>query len=265
MTDEPPSLVDAWVRKHRPAYPIVCLKDRALEEFLGVQFFPTAAVIAPDGKLLYSGSAGSVGGPLGKALDEAEKGPLFPKAFEKACALMRAEAWDESYAVLLELIEKGRLEDAERETAARLQAYLEELAAGALAQATKLLDEGRVLHALESVQVFAEADPPFPATADCAALLERIEAVPELKKELAGGKLLQKAEALEEELEFLDAFKAYRSIIKKYRGTRVAVLAEERARALMEGGQPGWSAHCQSCRMHEDRRACERHREKLKL
>lgn len=265
MTDEPPSLVDAWVRKHQPSYPIVCLQDRKLEEFLGVQFFPTAAVIAPDGKLLYAGSAGAIHTPLSRAMDEAEKGPLFPKALEKACELMREEAWDESYAVLLKVIEKDRLEDAERETAKRLQAWLEGLAAGALTEGTKLLEEGRVLHALERVELFAEADPPFPASADCAALVQRIEAVPDLKKELAGGKLLQKAEALEEELEFLDAFKVYRSIFKKYGGTQVAALAEASARALIEGGRPGWSSQCPSCRRDQDKRACEKHAEKVKL
>ena len=54
MTDESPDLVDKWVKQYKPSYPIVILKSGKFEDFLGVKFFPTAAVIAPDGKLLYS-------------------------------------------------------------------------------------------------------------------------------------------------------------------------------------------------------------------
>ncbi|MCZ6596803.1 MAG: hypothetical protein O7B99_04120, partial [Planctomycetota bacterium] len=73
VTDEDPALVDKFVQKFKPTYPIVILKSNDFEGFLGVEYFPYGAVIAPDGTLSFSGRAYDMGGAVGKAMSKAKK------------------------------------------------------------------------------------------------------------------------------------------------------------------------------------------------
>ena len=92
MTDESPELVDEWMKRAKPAYPIAILKNGdQFENFLGVKYFPFCAVIDPEGRLAYSGSAGAEGKCLDEALGRAKKVPLVPKSFAKAAKLMQSE------------------------------------------------------------------------------------------------------------------------------------------------------------------------------
>ena len=113
MTDESPALVDAWVKKHKPSYPIAILKNGKFERAIGTEFFPYGAVIAPDGKIAYSGSVGMISGPLNEALSKAEKGSLFPKSIAKATKLMRANELDKSYGEILKLLAGGKVSEAD--------------------------------------------------------------------------------------------------------------------------------------------------------
>lgn len=262
VTDESPALVDAWVAKNKPSYPVVILKSGKFESFLGVQFFPTGAVIAPDGKLLYSGSAGMVSGPLGDAMSKAEKGSAFPKCLAKASKYMRENQLAESYAEVLELLE-GTLDDADRPFVERFKTYLKAQASDALSDGKALVEAGYVYEALNRVEDFAEAEPAFPATPDCRALVTSLRELPEFKDEMKGGEKLLEARQHEDAGEYEDAVKVYKAVYKKYDGTRIAANAREAARDLVDRGMPGYRASCQDCR--QGRRACDKHHEDVKL
>lgn len=266
VTDEPPSLVDGWVKDVKAEFPIVSLKDGGFEDFLGVRFFPTVAVIDPEWKLAYSGSSAGYGDALDAALDRAERSPLFPKVFKKVTKSLREGEYGDAYDELLKLLEKEKLEgDEEVEVGGRLRAYLEGLAADALSGARELVEGKRVYEAVLLAEPFAEAEPAFPATPELAAFLEELEADPNYKREIAGGKKFLDAEEEENAGEFLDAFKAYRSIWKKYEGARVADLAHEKAKLILDEGRPGWEQHCDVCRQSRSYTACPKHREKVSL
>ena len=262
MTDEPSDLVDSWVAKNKPSYPIAILKDKKFEDFLGVRFFPTGAVIDPEGKLLYAGSVGELSGPLGDAMSEAEKGPLYPKVLAKAVKYLRAGDLDKSYGELLKLLESGKVEEADLAAVTRFREYLEGLAAAALQDGKKLFDEGFVLRSVREIEPYAESQPPFPATAECRAFLTRLEELPAFKAEMRGGELYAEAEALKDSMEFTDAVKAYKSVYKKYDGTLIAEKARNEVDELVKKGMPGYAPYCDSCR--SDGRACRKHREEVK-
>lgn len=265
VTDEPPSLVDEWMDKVQPEYPIVCLKNGDLEKFLGVQFFPTAAVIAPDGTLAFSGSAGAVAGPLGKALRDATKTPLFPKVFKKVSKALREGDYEKSRAELAKLIERGRWDEGEEAAAAQLLQYHEDLAVEALARAETSKKARRVYDAVQALAPFAEVEPELAVSAKLRAFLAELEAMPDYSKEMSGGEDFAEAEALERSYEFEDAFNAYKSISKKTEGTWIGELALEHARRLMDSGRPGWSQHCNACRASRQQSACEKHQKKVRL
>jgi hypothetical protein len=263
VTDESPALVDAWVKKHKPSYPIVILKDGKFENALGVDGFPFAAVIAPDGTQSFGGRVGMMSGPLSDALSKAEKGSLFPKSLAKATKLMRENELDKSYGEILKLIEGGKVSETDMPAVEGFKVYLESQAAMALTDAKKFQEDGLLYMATLRLEAFAEAEPPFPATADCLALQASLEAVPDFKKEVKGGKAYMEAKQEQDAGEYTDAVKGFKSVYKKYAGTRIADRARADAQEIVDQRKTGYKSHCTGCR--KARRACEKHYEEVKL
>lgn len=265
VTDESPALVDEWMERVQPEYPIVCLKDDAFEKFLGVRFFPTGAVIDPDGKLAFAGSAGAVEGALGEAMRKTSKSPLFPKVFKKVTKALREGDYAKSHGELVKLLERGRWDEGEESLARNLKQHHEDLAADALAEARQWREDNRIYRAVQVLAPFVDVDPPFAISGDARAFLQELEALPEYELEMSGGEDFAEAEALEDASEFEDAFDAYRSIAKKASGSRIGNVALENARRLMESGQPGWSESCGACRASRGQKACSKHEKKVRL
>lgn len=263
MTDEDPALVDAWVKKNKPSYPVAILKSGKFERAIGVEYFPYGAVIAPDGKIAFNGSVGMISGPLGDALSKAEKGSIFPKSIGKATKLMRDGKLDKSYGEILSLIEAGKVSEADMPAVEGFKLYLEDQAATALADAKKFQEDGLVYMATQRLEPFAEAKPPFPATADCLALLTTLEEMPDFKKEVKGGEAYLEAKQEADAGEFTEAVKGYKSVCKKYAGTRIADRARADAQEIIDQRKTGYKAHCMDCR--KSQRACEKHYEEIEL
>jgi hypothetical protein len=266
VTDEEPSIVDPWVKRVKPGYPMAILKRETLESVLKVDAFPCEAVIDTEGKIAYSdgyGRKGS-GGALSAAMKKATKGPLWPKKLAKVSDLIATGQLDKSYAELKKA-QAGADEFTPEEKAAfdKLQAFLEGAAAEAHTEGRALLDAGYVLNARTRIEPFAKAEPPFPATADCVKLLAELEAVPEYKAELKAGEKYLEAQELERAGEYLDAFKAYKAIVNGFEATKMAGIARTEAEQLITEGKPGYDRNCQDCRAAK--RACADHAEKVKL
>ena len=116
---------------------------------------------------------------------------------------------------------------------------------------------------MRALQPYSSAAPPFPTTADSLALVKELEALPDFKKEVAGGELFLEAETLEGDGEYLEAFETYKSAAKKFAGTKIAANAKAAAEKLRTEGKPGFESACDDCR--KERRACAKHKEDVKL
>jgi len=263
VTDEKPELVDKWMADVQPTYPVVILGSGDFESFLEVKFFPTAAVITPEGELSFSGSSSEVAGPLSEAMSRAKKGSLWPKSLSKVVKALEAGKTDAAYGALLKLLDGGKLGEADGTIAGQFRSYLEGQAALAHEAGRKLLDEGFAWRAAGKVELYAEAKTPFPASADCAALLAEIAALPSFKKEMKGGELFAEAEALLDERDYTAAIKAWVSITKKCKGTRIAEHARARAAELARKGMAGYKSTCERCQ--QAKQACSKHAETVKL
>jgi hypothetical protein len=263
VTDESPALVDAWVKKHKPEYPIAILKSGKFENAIGVDGFPYGAVIAPDGTQSFGGRVQMMAGPLSEALANAEEGSLFPKSIAKATKLMRENELDKSYGEILKLLAGGKVSEADMPAVEGFKAYLEDQATLALSDAKKFQEDGLLYMATQRLEAFAEAEPPFPATADCLALQTSLEAVPDFKKEVKGGKAYMEAKQEQDAGEYTDAVKGFKTVYKKYDGTRIADRARADAQEIVDQRKTGYKAHCMDCR--KARRACEKHYEEVKL
>ncbi|NOT28933.1 MAG: hypothetical protein HOP15_00635 [Planctomycetes bacterium] len=261
MTDESPELVLDWIAKAKPSYPIALTRG-AFENQIKVPHFPYCAVIGPDGNIAYAGNKGGEEGALENAFASAKKEPFWPKSLAKLTKLMTGDPI-KAYGELKKLTEGGKVSETDKAYVDGFVAYLEERANVALADARSFREKGHVFKAVRKIEAYSTAQPPFPASADSAALLKELQALPDFKKEFGGGEAYAAAEAFEKDREFLDAFESFKSVAKKFAGTKVAENAKVQAERLRSEGLPGYEPACESC--GKGKRACTKHKKEVKL
>jgi hypothetical protein len=261
VTDEEPEVVEKWLARAKPSYPIAITKG-AFESQIGVPHFPYSAVIGPDGNIAYAGDSGMGENQLDDALAKSKKQPLWPKSLGKVTKLMMGDPI-KAYGELKKLIADAKVSEAEKPYVDSFVAFLEGQAQQALEDARSLRDSGLVLKALRKVEAYSTSVTPFPSTPDCATLVKELQAFPDFKREIAGGEAYLAAEKLEKEDEYLDAFEGYKSVSKKFAGTKIADNAKFKAEKLRTDGLPGYEPNCNDCR--RAKRACDKHREDVKL
>ena len=263
VTDEKVSLVDKWVAENKPDYPIVILEDGTLEDALGVAFFPTAAVVDPEGFITYSGDSRSYSSPLKAALKNAKKGSVVPKAFNKFTKELKAGETGKAYDIVVGMVEAGKLEGSDLAWGRKLQTWLESEAKSALVQAKAKLEEGWYFEAFHLVAELDGSKVGYPNQAEVQSFLSEMEAADGFSTEMKGGKMFEEVEELKAEWEFTKAVNSYRRIYSKYPDSRIAVHARAAAEKIVDDKLPGLKKTCQKCsRKH---RACSKHIEKVKL
>ena len=262
VTDEETALVNDFVAEFGVTHPLVILKGGELESLIGVQGFPTSAVFT-NGVMTWTGHPSESGSAVSGALKQTSKGSIYPKALTKVRSLMRADRPAEAYAEILKGEPKYSADDAP--WAARVKLYIEQQAAGALESAKADLAAGFVSRGVGRVAPYGGEASALPLAAEINAWLLQIQTdTPNYAKEVAGGAAFEKAEAMEKQELFSEAFDAYKAMLGKYKETRIGAHAEESARAILEGGKAGFNPNCEKCD-GKYRRACSKHLEKKKL
>jgi len=265
VTDEKESLVDAWVKKHKPTFPIAILADDSFEKAIGVKGFPTVAVIEPGSKLAYAGYLGKEKEPLKQAIAASDQKPLFPERLDETRRLLQEGTLTEAYVAA---IKANGFEDHDESQAVWTRAfrkYVEDKAAELLTKANKAVEDGVIYRAVDLATPIAESKVAFPATPKAKELLASLSALETYKDELKGGAAFEKAAEKEREGDYFDAAKAYLKISKKrsWADTKIAQAALARAKKLAEEGRLGYRASCNNCR--SAKRACAKHEKTLRF
>jgi len=261
VTDEETKLVDEFVAKRKPTYPVVILKGNALETALGVAHFPYHGVIDPEGKLAYSGD--SPESTLGKAMKTAKPGSPWPKKLVKASQALRESRIGAAWAELQLVAKDSALDEREKQVLERFQHYVETCVAEDLAAAKKESSAGLILRASRRLERLAAVQPPLPVGEEAGKLLVELKAVPRYADELKGGEGFDAADAKEDAQEYLEAFTAFKDLAKKYDDTRIGALANERAKSIVDRGMAGYAPACPKCQ--KAKKACEKHAKPVKL
>jgi hypothetical protein len=261
VTDEEPEVVEAWLARAKPKYPIARTKGE-FEDQINVPHFPYSAVIGPDGNITYAGNAGGGESKIDEGLKDSKKEALWPKTLAKVTKLMQGDPV-KAYGELKKMLAEAKVAEADKGHVDAFVAYLETRAQGALTAAKAAYEQGYVLKALREVEAYSAADPPFPSTADSLALVKELQALPNFKKEVSGGESYLEAERFEKDYEFLEAFEGYKSVYKKFGGTKIADIARADAERILKDGLPGFFRLCEDC--VTTKRACEKHFKDVKL
>ena len=261
VTDEDPLLVEAFIKRFKPTFPIVITGNAGFDKALGVQGFPTHAVRAPDGTLAYAGY--SAESALSEALADARKEPLYPSKFGKIAASMHAGDVVKAFADLEKLVQGAAPDSPDADWNTRFRAWIEGRAASDLKAARAMAAEGRVQSAFALASPYAGAKAALSVTAEAATFVKELEARPAFADELKAGPLFDQAEALADGEEYTAAVEAYRKVYKKYGALPIGTLARTRAEKIKSDGLPGLNPACEDCA--QAHKACEKHREDVKL
>ena len=81
VSDESFDLIDGYVEKHGVEFPIARLASGEFETAIGVEGFPTSAILNPKGELAWKGHPASADGPLSKHMKGSRRTALLPKEF----------------------------------------------------------------------------------------------------------------------------------------------------------------------------------------
>lgn len=253
VTDEEPRLVEQFIQKFKPTYPLVILKNPDFDKALGVSFFPTGAVIGTDGKLVFAGSAGEAETKLADSLSKAKKGKFVPEKFAGVMQQVRARSVAKAYAEL------KKVTGADKKWLDRMQQFLESEAESAISAARGSADKGFLYEATRLISGIAKSVPPFPVTKDAAEMLKSFEAAPKYKLELSGGEKYEKARELEGNGEYSKSVAAYADIIKSCAGTKISDAARKQAEGVISRGMLGYKSDCPKCQ--SGKKACDKHAE----
>jgi len=261
VTDESPEIVQAWLARAKPKYPIAITKG-AFENQIKVPHFPYSAVIGPDGMIAYAGESGGGEGCINTGLAKSKKESLWPKSLSKVTKVMMGDPI-KAYGELKKMLAEGKVVAQDKPHVDNFVAFLESQAQSNLAEARAFSEKGLVLKAVRKIEAYSLAQPQFPSSVDSTTLLKELQALPDFKKEVAGGEAYLAAEQLEKDKEYLDAFEGFKSVSKKFAGTKVADNARAQAERIKSEGLPGSEPDCENC--YRAKRACEKHRKDVKL
>jgi len=261
VTDEPAELVEPWMLKNKVTHPVVILPNKELEGVIGVKGFPTSAVFHGN-KLKWTGHPSSSSGPLGDVQKDAKKTCVYPKKLSKVIKLINKGDMVKAMVDLHKLMEKLEGEDAA--WAGRLEVSLNGQCSGAFADSAKAIEDGFWYEGILKAQPYLGKGSPYPGVEETVAKLELLKEEDLYAKEISGGKSFKEAQATELIMEYTDAVKKYKSVMKKCRDTQIAGHARAAAEKLIQDRRPGYKPSCPSCSRNKGA-ACSKHHEEIKL
>lgn len=258
VSDETQELLDKYMADHDISYAVARLEKSEFESAIGVSGFPTAAIISPDGELVWTGHPASSDGELSKWAKLSKRTALLPEELSDVEKLLDKEDNGKAYQELLALQQAGKLSEEAASLAATLVLYLENQVKSLWKQGQNAEAAGNYYTALLAYEKLTEK---YPGVGEHAAgAVEKVTLFSkdaDIKKLVTAGKKLVQAEELEEEYDYEAAYRLYKSIASKYEGTPTGEAAEAKASQIKDGGLLGFSPHCNNCR--QARRACKSH------
>jgi len=243
-----------WLEAQEVQYPVFVDDGGGTASAYGVRGIPHCALIGPDGKVAYKGHPSSVNDQMLEpvlAKCVLRFGYEFPDEFKK----VQAQCEKRDFAGALKSLDG--LTEANPEFAQKVRDDIAGYAADARKNAETDAAAGDYLSAMDALAEVAKQFKGTPAGQELDDLLKEWKKDPEVKKELAAGKMMMQAKALEKGNNFKAALGVYLGITKKYDGTKTAEAAQKRADAIQSANLWKIDPRCKKCTAA--RSPCDKH------
>jgi hypothetical protein len=231
VTDEPRNLVDGYVAKNGPKYPIVMESVDSGTTF-GLQGgYPTQYVIGPDGKIAWAGNffdqdrnADEI---LEKLLKSVRLSPDLPAKLDPFEKLIEKKKFADARAGLAKVAADEKADAGDRKAAEDTVKWIDDGAASALTSAQEDEKAGRIAEAADGYEAVSANYAGLDQAAKAADALKALLADPAKKKEVDGAKALAKAQADIREMAPKKAIPIIKSIYTKYKDTKAGAKAAQ--------------------------------------
>lgn len=254
VTNEPKSLIEKFATEKGIKYALAL--DGAAMASYGIRGIPDSVLVNPDGKVAWTGHPASVNDAiLEAAVKTATFIPPLPGSQEKLNALLRARKFGKAYAEIGAAVKGGKLEESEAAaTLSAIEARMKDLLeAGEKARGEEdYFTAGAKLNDLKAT--YAGTDPAKKA----ADLLKEIEKDAKAREQVRAADTLEKLEKALEARAFVDAYKGYKSLAKKFPGTKIEALAKEKIEAIEKDDLLRYKPTCPACK--KEGKTCKQHR-----
>jgi hypothetical protein len=226
VTNEPRGLVDAFVAKNSPTYPIVIESGDSGVKF-GISGYPTQFVIAPDGKI--AANNGFHEQLIQDLIPKQRMAPTLPEKFAAVQKLLDKDKLADARKAL-EAAAAGRVTEDEKKAADDYIQWIDDGGTASLAEAAeaeKAMDFGAAAETYQDLTSrYAGLDPAVKATEAMKAML----ADPAKKREVDAAKALDKARtaAADENMAKKKAA-IYKAVAAKWKDTKAGAKAAKLA------------------------------------
>lgn len=222
ITNEPRGLVDAFIEKNGPKFPVIIESGDSMVGYDG-NAFPTQYVIGPDGRI-----AGNTFAPglIDSLLPKQHIAPKLPEKATAAAKALEKGKYGEARKAL-EAFAGGKVSVDEIKAAQDFIKWIDETGTAILADAAASDAAGNAAEAADSYASLVEDHAGLDASTKAAEALKTLLADPAKKKEVDAAKALDKAREEARGKSAKKAIPMFKSVISGFKGTKAAVKAEK--------------------------------------
>jgi hypothetical protein len=257
VSDETHELIDQYVKDHKVSFPIARIDGAAgFEDSINTKGYPHAAVFAPTGEKIWDGHPAESDGPIGKAAKTSKLTPLLPAACAGAEKLMNDGKNGAACLELKKVLEGGTVQGEDEGIAKDLVAFFERSSKATWDDAEAAIAKKDWLTAFEDctrLQAYAGLESGDKGVAKLAELRADVA----LMKEVDGAREGKKGAKLEDDYDFKEAIKVYKSLVSKFAGTEAAKQAQERLDVIKRDNLIKLDPNCEEC--VKAKKPCEKH------
>lgn len=233
ITNEGRDLVDKFIEETGAKAHGIVIEEGDSANAFEIKGFPTAYLIAPDGKIVAAGHPSEA--QIEAALASVRLAPELPPALKSLDAPLKKEKYAEARGKLQKLIEGGTLPtDDDKKAATDLLAWIDWMAQSGLDQAKALGEKGSWYEASLALEETAKTFKGLPQAVEADTQLKAMLADKAKKDEITAMKRLidARAKVKEQDLKPKEALPLYRAIAKKYEDTKAGRTAKKLADEL---------------------------------
>jgi hypothetical protein len=254
VTNDVKDAMEKFISDKGIKYPIAL--DGSAAGTYGVNGIPDAVLVGSDGKVVW---AGDPRGLPESQIEESLKGvtfiPPLPASLTRINLLLRSKKFGKAYLDLKKALQDKKAK--EEETASTLSA-LEGRMKGLLSDGEKARSEGDFYTVARSLNDLKSL---FAGTADAkkaAEILKEVEKDQKARDQMKAAETFDKLERAMEAKAFIDAYKGYKSLAKKFSGTRIEKVANDKIAVIEREKLLNYRPGCAACR--KDGKTCKEHR-----
>jgi hypothetical protein len=254
VTNEPKSLIEKFASEKGIKYALAL--DGAAMAAYGIRGIPDSVLVNPDGKVAWTGHPSSLkDSVLEAAVATATFIPPLPASQTKLNALLRAKKFGKAYTEIQAAVKGGKVEESE---AAPTISAIESRMKGLLEDAEKARGEADYFTAGAMLNELKAAFAGTGESKKAAEILKEIEKDAKAREQVKAADTVEKLERALDARAFIDAYKGFKALAKKFPGTKIESLAKDRIEAMEKDRLLQYRASCPACK--KEGKTCKQHR-----